>query len=641
MFDFVRDHSRLALGFLLLLIIPSFIFFGVQGYSRFTDGANPAVAKVDGQSITRNEWENAHKRYLDQVRRQSPNIDPSKIDSPELRNETLDGLVRERVLLAAANQLHLFPTPARMSRLFDSDPQFTGLRGADGKINRELLAVQGMNAEGFDQRLRQDMGVRQVLDGITLSVAPPVAATTAALDAFLQRREVQVQRFEPVAYRAKVTPSDAEIEAYYKANESKFKSPEQASVDYVVLDLVALSKSVKVEDADLRKAYTDNAAKYTVPEERRASHILIGADKDKPAAERAKAKAKAEALLADVRKAPASFADVARKNSEDPGSAAKGGDLDFFGKGAMVKPFEDKAFSMKVGEISDVVESDFGYHVINLVATRGGDAKPFDSVKAELEADLRKAGAQKRWAETAEQFTNMVYEQSDSLQPVVDKLKLEKITGNVLRVPAPGASGIFASTKLLDAVFNTETLKAKRNTDAVEVGPNQLVSVRVLQHQPSRLMGLAEVKDRVRDSVAQELSGALARKEGLARLAALQAGAADALPPAVVVARNNSQGLGPNVMDAVLRADTSKLPVVVGVDQGPQGYAVVRISQVLPRETTPTGEESVRLQYAQAWAAAEAQAYVSALKKRFKVEVKPAAQEAINSLGDAGAPVKR
>jgi peptidyl-prolyl cis-trans isomerase D len=641
MFDFVRDHSRLALGFLLLLIIPSFVFFGVQGYSRFADGANAPVAKVDGQNISRNEWDNAHKRYLDQVRRQSPNLDPAKLDSPELRSETLDGLVRERVLLAAANQLHLFPTPARMVRLFDSDPQFAGLRGPDGKISRELLAVQGMNAEIFDQRLRQDLGVRQVLDGITQTVPAPVAATTAALDAFLQRREVQVQRFDALAYRAKVAPSDADIETHYKANESKFKSPEQASIEYVVLDLAALSKSVKVEDADLRKAYTDNAAKYTAPQERRASHILIGADKDKPAAERAKAKAKAEALLAEVRKAPASFAEVARKNSEDPGSAAKGGDLDFFGKGAMVKPFEDKAFSMKVGEISDVVESDFGYHVISLVAIKGGDAKPFDSVKAELEADLRKAGAQKRWAETAEQFTNMVYEQSDSLQPVVDKLKLEKISGNVLRVPAPGATGVFASSKLLDAVFNTETLKAKRNTDAVEVGPNQLVSARVVQHQPTRLMALAEVKDRVRDLVAIEQSAALARKEGLARLAAMQSGAADGLPAAVVVARNNSQGLGPNVMDAVLRADTNKLPVVVGVDQAGQGYTVLRINQVLPRETTPTGEEGVRQQYAQAWAAAEAEAYLGALKKRFKVEFKPGAQEAISSLGDTPAPAKK
>jgi peptidyl-prolyl cis-trans isomerase D len=643
MFDFVRDHSRLALGALLLLIIPSFVFFGVQGYSRFTDGANAAVAKVDGQNITRNEWEDAHKRNLDQVRRQSPGIDTSKLDNAELRSETLDGLVRERVLLAAANQLHLFPTTSRVDRLFATDPQFASLRSLDPKSSRELLAMQGMTPELLEQRLRQDLGVKQVLGGITQTVPAPVAATTAALDAFLQRREVQVQRFDVAAYRGKITPSDAEIETFYKANEAKFKSPEQASVEYVVLDLANLAKGVNVSDADLRKAYTDNAAKFTVPEERRASHILIGADKDKPAAERAKAKAKAEALLAEVRKAPASFADVARKNSEDPGSAAKGGDLDFFGKGAMVKAFEDKAFSMKVGEISDLVESDFGFHIINLVATKGGDAKPFDAVKAELEADLRKSGAQKRWAESAEQFTNMVYEQSDSLKPVIEKLKLDKLTANVMRNALPGAVGPLASTKFLDAVFNPETLKAKRNTDAVEVGANQLISARVLQHQPVRLLPLAEVKDRVVASLVEEQSAALAKKEGLARLAALQGGAAaDGLPAGVVVARNASQGLSPAMMDAVLRADTSKLPTVVGVDQGPQGYAVLRITQVLPREPAPGGEEGVRAQYAQAWATAEADTYLAALKKRFKVEIKPAAElAAASTAGETPAPSKR
>jgi peptidyl-prolyl cis-trans isomerase D len=199
--------------------------------------------------------------------------------------------------------------------------------------------------------------------------------------------------------------------------------------------------------------------------------------------------------------------------------------------------------------------------------------------------------------------------------------------------------GALASAKFLDAIFNPETLKAKRNTDAVEVGANQLVSARVLQHQPVRLLPLAEVKDRVVVSLVEEQSAALAKKEGVARLAALQVGAAaDGLPP-VVVSRNATQGFSPAMMDAVLRADTSKLPVAVGVDQGAQGYVVLRITQVLPREPAPGGEEGVRSQYAQAWAGAEADAYLVALKKRFKVEIKPAAEwAAASSAGETPAP---
>ena len=206
MFDFVRNHTRLVLGFLLLLIIPSFVFFGVQGYSRFTEAGNETVAKVDGVAITRAEWDAAHARNVERMRRQTPDLDVALLDTPQVRRETLDGMVRERVLLAAANELQLFPSVARMAMLFDSDPQFAGLRGPDGSINRDLLAAQGMTPEMFDQRLRQDFAMQQVLAGITQTPVAPAATAAAALDPLLQRREVQLQRFDPAAYRGRVNP---------------------------------------------------------------------------------------------------------------------------------------------------------------------------------------------------------------------------------------------------------------------------------------------------------------------------------------------------------------------------------------------------------------------------------------------------
>ena len=639
MFDFVRQHTRLALGFMLLLIIPSFIFFGVQGYSSFTDGSNTTVATVDGQSITRTEWENAHRRLVDNLRRQSPGVDPALLDTPERRRETLESLVRERVLLAAANDLHLFPTVARMARLFDSDPQVASLRGPDGKISREILAMQGMTPEMFDQRLRQDIGTRQVLNGIVDTAPAPAAAASAALDALLQRRAIQVQLFDPGTYMSKVNPSEAEIEAYYKANEGQFKAPEQARIEYVVLDLDVLGKNDTISEEDLRKAYEDAKARYVTPDERRASHILIKADKDTSAADRAKAKARAEALAAEARKNPAGFAELARKNSDD-GSAAQGGDLDFFGRGAMVKPFEDAAFGLKPGEVSGVVETEFGYHVIMVTGQRGGQGKSLDDVRSELTAELRKTRAQKRWADAAEQFSNTVYEQSDSLDHVAKKLGLEKQTATVQRRPAPGASGPLASSKLLDAVFGAETLRNQRNTDAVEVAPNQIVSARVLQHTPERILPLAEVKAQVRERLMSEQAAALARKEGQERLAALRAGtvADQPLPIVTTVSRAQAQGIPRPLLDAALRADASKLPVVDGVDLGPQGFAVLRVMQVLPREIPPGGDEPQRRQVAQAWAAAEAEAYIEALKKRYKAEIKPAAASGFETGGSSSGP---
>lgn len=626
MFEFIRTHTRLALGFMLLLIIPSFVFFGVQGYSSFNDASNDTVAKVDGQAISRAEWDNSHQRYLEQLRRQAPDLQSVPPDTPELRRATLDALVRERVLMAAANKMHLFPTNERMARLFDSDPQYAGLRGPDGRISRELLVAQGLTPALFDQRLRQELGLKQVVSGILQTAPASATPAKAALDAFLERRAVQLQRFDPAAYRDNVQPTDAEIEAYFKANEAQFRAPEQASIEYVTLDLAAIGKGITLSEDELRKAYTDNIARYSVPEERRASHILVKAEAGAPPAERDKARAKAEALLAEVRQKPAAFAELARKQSDDSGSAAQGGDLDFFGRGQMVKPFEDSAFALKPGEISGIVESDFGFHIIMLTAVRGGQTKPFEAVRAEVEAEARKAAAQKRWAEAAETFTNTVYEQSGSLQPVIDKLKLEKKAATVQRAAAAGATGPLASGKLLAAVFASDAVADKRNTDAIETGPNQLTAARVLQHMPARSLPLAEVREQVRARVVSEQAVALARTEGQARVAALQAGGAgEALPVVITVSRTQAQGLPRPLLDAALRADAGKLPVVTGVDLGADGFFVVRVMQVLPREQAPGGEAQMREQYAQAWATAEAEAYVDALKKRYKASVTAAA----------------
>ena len=200
MFDFVRNNTRLALGFMLLLIIPSFVFFGIDGYKRFTDGTSTTVAKVDGLSITRGEWESMHQRVVDRARRQNP--EQESLDTPALRRETLDNLVRDRVLIAAANKLHLAPTDDRLRRLFAADPQYAQIRNPDGSVNRELLAMQGMSSEGFAQSLRQDMAVQQLIGGLTRSAFAPAAIASAGLDPLLQRREVQLQRFDPAIYRA-------------------------------------------------------------------------------------------------------------------------------------------------------------------------------------------------------------------------------------------------------------------------------------------------------------------------------------------------------------------------------------------------------------------------------------------------------
>ena len=636
MFDFFRKHMRVMQFALVLLILPSFVFFGIQGYSRFGEGGNATVATVAGQAITQAELDAAHREQVDRMRRQAPNVDAKFFDTPEMRQRTLDEMVRERVTLAAAGKLNLTTTDDRLRRLFVSDPQFAFLRNPDGSVNKDALAQQGMSSEMFAQRLAQDIAQRQVLLGVSGSAFAPVGASTTAMDALLQQRQVQVIRFDAKDYAAKIVPTDAELQAFYDnpANAAQFMAPEQATIEYVVLDLDTIKKGIAVNEDDLRKYYEENAARYTTPEERRASHILIKADKDAPAAERDKARARAEALQAEAKKNPAAFAELAKKNSDDPGSAERGGDLDFFGRGAMVKPFEDAAFGLKPGEVSAVVPTDFGYHVIVVTATRGGEKRSFEAVRAEIEDEVKRQLAQKRFAEVATEFTNTVYEQPDSLQPVVDKLKLElRSAQGVQRAAKPGATGPLASPKFLEQLFGNEALRNKRNTEAVETGPSQLASGRIVSYAPARKLPFAEVKARAQAGVVAEMAAAQARKAGQARLAALQQAPDGALAePAVAVSRVQRRDLPPPVIDAVMRADTGKLPALVGVDLGEGGYAVARIDKVLGRDPAVADLSQLSTQYAQAWAEAETTAYYNALKTRFKVEVNaPAAGEAASA----------
>jgi peptidyl-prolyl cis-trans isomerase D len=623
MFEFVRTHKRVMQFVLVLLIFPSFVFFGIQGYTRFTESGNQTVAKVDGHAITQAEWDAAHRNQVERARRQLPQLDAKLFDAPEVKRETLDALIRERVMFAAARRLHLTTTDERLQRLFVSDPQYAALRNPDGSVNKNLLAAQGLSSEQFAQQLRQELTLRQVVLGLAGSAFAPPAVAAMALDAYFQQREIQVLRFNAKDYLGKVQPTEAQIEAFYQdpANKALFTAPETASIEYVVLDLDAVSKDIRVPEEDLRKYYQENIARYTSPEERRASHILIKADKSAPADEREKARAKAQALLAEVRKAPGTFAELAKKNSDDPGSASKGGDLDFFGHGAMVKPFEDSVFALKPGEISDLVETDFGYHIIRLDAMRGGEKKPFEAVRGEVENEVRRQLAQRKYAEVAEQFSNLVYEQSDSLAPVVAKLKLELHKAQVQRQPAPAATGVLASPKFLEALFSADSLANKRNTDAIETGPNQMVSGRIVSYVPAHLRPLDEVRALIRDRLASQQAAAMAREEGEKRLAEAKSGSAPTMPAAQVVSRARLGGLPPSVVETVLRADASSLPVWLGLPTGADGFAIIRLDRVLGRDPAAGDAKLAQSQYGQAWAAAEAHAYYAALQSRFKVEI--------------------
>ena len=623
MFDFFRKYNKIVMIFLFLLIIPSFVLFGVDRYQG--SGNEEKVARVDGNNITRSEWDAQHRNEVDRIRQQSPNVDPTLLDSDAMRYATLERLVRDRVLAAAAAKSNMTVSEERLTRIFAQDAGLAAFRTPDGKFDRETFQrVTGRTPEQYEASMRADLATQQVLLGISGTAFTPPALAAATINAFYDSREIQVARFAPDSFASKVTISDADIETYYKDHTAQFQAPEQASIEYLVLDLEAAKKNVSVNEADLKTYYEQNKARFGTKEERRASHILITAPASASAADREKAKAKAEQLLAEVKKAPTTFADVARKNSQDPGSAEKGGDLDFVTRGAMVKPFDDAMFALKKGDISDVIETEFGYHIIRLTDIKPAVVPPFEQVRATIESDVRAQQATQEFAKAAEAFTDAVYQQPDSLKPAAEKLKLTIQTAtNVARTPAPGATGALASRNFLSALFAPDSLDRKQNTEAIEVGSNQLASGRVTQYSPARPIPLAEVKDKIRAQLVTERAAVLAKTEGEAKLAAWTTKADGATFGApVTVSRRESQSQPLAIIDAALRADASKLPALVGVDLGTQGYAVVRVTKVVPR--TPSAPEQAQqenAQVGQSVAAAEDVAYYNMLKERFKAEI--------------------
>ncbi|HTR08317.1 MAG TPA: SurA N-terminal domain-containing protein [Paraburkholderia sp.] len=639
MLDFFRNHKRLMMFMLLLFILPGLGFVGIQGFRGFFDeSAN--VASVNGHKITRVEYDNAARQQLDQARQiMGAQFDASLFDTPQHRQDILDGLIQQRVLVDETQRLHLTASDEAVRRALLSDPVISSLKKPDGTINldqyKQLLAMQGMTPEQYDERVRYSLAMQQLPASIIGSTFTPKALAQQLTGLSEQQREVQGLAFHASDYAAKVQPTDAQLQAYYDEHKNDFATPATAQIQYLVLSAATVAASVQPSDADLKKYYDDNIAHYRTQEQVRASHILITVPKDASATDRNAARQKAEAILAEVKAHPDQFAQIAQKESQDPGSASKGGDLGYFGPGMIAggQAFDDAVFKLKKDEISGVIQSDFGYHIVKVTDVKPAVTKPFDDVKAQITNDVKAQQAAKLLADASDGFTSTVYEQSKTLQPAADKYKLTIQSATV--TPKPNASlppdSPLNNQKFLDAVFASDSVNQHNNTQAVDVGNNTLISARVTNYQPAAVPAFAAVKDAVRQKVVAQQAAEMARKDGEAKLAELQKSNSTAgFSSALKVTRNDAQGLPPNALSAVFKADAQKAPAYVGVDLGNDGYAIYRVNSV----TNGPAAEGPRLaaaqqQLAQVSGQSQAQAYLDALRERSKVKL-------YGSLGSSG-----
>jgi len=503
-----------------------------------------------------------------------------------------------------------------------------GLTDADGKFSKEryqqLLAAQGLNPEKFEATLRHDLAMQQANAAVQGSAFAPSAIALRISSLNQQKREVQELAIEAKDFRAQVKLTDAMVQDYYDRFSSQFQTPESLKAEFILLAAPAVEDQIVVTDDQIKKFYDANQARYKTDEQRRASHILIKASKDASAAEKGAAKAKAERLLAALKKSPGDFAKLAKENSDDPGSAERGGDLDFFGKGMMVKPFEDAAYQLKEGEISPIVESDFGFHIIKLTAIKAAATRSLVDVKSNIEDEIRRTEAGKKFAAMVETFNNMVYEQPDSLKPVADKLGLKiETVGGLTRQPNPSLpkQAAFNQPKFLAAIFSDDAIKGKRNTESIEVGSGIYISGRVVDYKPVTKIPLADAKKNIEERVLTIEAEKLAQAAGEKRLAELKAGGSADFAAVKQVSRSNFNGVSAPAVAAIMKADPTKLPAYVGVAVPGKGYSIYKVNGIDDKPADAEAIKSEKQQVEEFIAAQEMAGYLGVIRKRAKAEI--------------------
>jgi peptidyl-prolyl cis-trans isomerase D len=616
--------------FAIFLVIP-FGMFGINFYFSTPTGGD-TVATVGRQRIGQSEFDEAMRRQAELYRQQfRGQFDASIMDNPEIRRAILERLVNDRLVSIGSERAGIRISDKQLADRILAEPSFQ----VDGKFSKDryeqVARAMNLTPVGLDERLRQDFREQQFRNAIAETAFVPKATLDGFIRLSEQSREVGVVTLAPDAYmdKAKVTPE--QVKAYYDGHAKEFTTPEQAKVDYVELSIDALATQATVSPDDVQRVYDEQvkAGKLGEAEERRASHILITVKSDAPEAEKKAALAKAKAIAAQVRKNPASFAEIAKKESQDPGSAAQGGDLGFFARGAMVKPFEEAAFAAKKGEIVGPIESDFGYHVIQVTDIKPAKVKSLAEAAPEIEGTLKKQAASRRMAESAENFSNMVYEQSQSLKPVADALKIPIHPSGWIQKGAQAVPPVLSNPKLQAEIFSDDSIKAKRNTSAVEVSPNVLVAAHVVDHKPAELKPLDAVKADIEHRLQREQALKLAAADGEAKLKELQAGKDAGLkwPAPLAVSRRKPGGLFPTVLDKIFRAEGKKLPAYVGVDT-PMGYSLVQVTKVIePDKIDPTQREALAGRLRDAVASEAPDATLATLRQRVGVKVRADALE--------------
>lgn len=611
-----RTHKRWMMFIAMIFIIPSFVVTGIYSYNRMSDSEND-LATVGDTSITMMDFDNAKRQYLDNFRRQmGQSFKPNMLDTAEARASILAALISDRAISLEIASEYMNVGEADAINLVKQAPAFQ----RDGKFSTEayqqFLNSMGKSDEQFVLELRRDLTRQMLLSAVSQTTQASNTVAQRIHDLLTEERTIRTFEIKPTAFLKSVSVTDAEAQSYYDQNKSLFAVPESVDIEYVVLSPESY-KNIKASEDDIKTFYEQNLQRFSTPEERRASHILIAVNNEKTDAD---AKKEADEIYKQLQADPSKFAQLAKSKSADPGSARQGGDLGFFHKGMMVPEFDNAVFSGKKGDLVAPVKTQFGYHIIKIVDVKAAQAKPLKEVRGEIEALYQQQAAIRAFAEDAENFSNMVYEQSESLQPVAERfgLKIQTVK-NVTR----DFEDQLINPNVIEALYGFDVLEDKRNSNAIEVASNTLLSARVTAHHKQTVKTFDEVKGDIVATLKNQKATEAARAQGSADIEKLldKKSASAKFGDKTVISRERPGAYAYEVVTAALRPEANKLPTYTGVQTQDGSYFVIEVQSSKKIEASPEQLAMRKAELAQLYSNPEQAAFISGLETKFGTQI--------------------
>lgn len=626
-------HDRVT-GWIAWLIVGVIaLVFGLWGIDSYLQrDAQVYAALVNDVEISVPEYRFAKQQQIQRARNMlGEQYDATLPSTTEFKSAVLNRIVEEELLVQAANAQGMAVSDALLAARIHSIPDFQ----QDGEFSQDrymqMLSQQGMTPQRFETQLRRSLLINQLVSGISGSAAVAPQDVDRGLRLQGQERKLRYVRIPIGPYLAKASVTPDELTTFYGANKTKLVEPEQVRLQYLELSLDVIAADLKATEEEIKQLYASEKGRLTTEEQRQARHILIKVEQDAAEGIVASAQSKAEDLVRRLR-AGEDFAALAKQYSEDPGSAAEGGDLGLFGKGMMAEEFETATFALEVNAISDPVRSPFGFHIIQVTDIQPAKVPSLDEVRAQLTEEVVRRQAEQLFFERADTLGNLTFEHPDTLSLAAEELGLKIQESGWL--PAAGGEGIGAYPKVMEAAFADDVLTGGNNSGVIEVEPNHVFVVRVLEHKPAMQLPLETVRSSLEANLKQQAARKAAIEEGSAWVEKLNAGstlekAAEELKleiqDAGFISRGDSKQDPQIVAEAfrVPRAEADQM-AYAGASLANGDYVLMQIEAVREGDVAgfdEAGRTAFRRNLSQLYGSLETAAYIEQLKAKAEIKM--------------------